>query len=307
MLQSITTNKSHLVLLFNYLFGAIGKFEYRRQLGDKELAKSLWLKVKNNGYVLRNCKLYIYALAKNRKTGVATSPTRFGICAKDVPFLKSLNIKFSLQYKAYSLSDFDNLEGAILKSPHLDAYMGKYINKKLRFLASYGVTKSEIRSEFICESIYALRKQYPRFKSELHAQNICKTTIHNTGQLLIQYWTRNKRQALSTDGKTFESRFLRLDLASDIGVRPEHESTENGWDANRILKNSSGTERVFFNALAGNYEAGVSLFIGADNTEAVEVWDYPAYVKAVAEYCSISPDQVTQIFAKFRYSHPTRP
>lgn len=300
MLSSVTTNKSHLELLFKYLFGVIGKFEYRNLMVDRELAKELWLKVKNNGYVLRNCKLYVYALTKNRKLGVTTSPSKFNISDKDIHFLKSLKLNITTKYKAYTLSEFDALEGSILKSPHMEAYMGKYINKKLRFLASYGVTKTEIKGEFICDAIYALRKQYPRFQTELHAQNICKTTIHNTGQLLIQHWTRGKRQALSTDGKTFEAKILRLDMASNLGVEAGHEQEAVGWDVVSIINKSEGKEKQFLKALAGTYDAGVSLFIGADNSEAVETWGYQCYMDAVAEYLCIAPTDIPLLFAKLR-------
>jgi hypothetical protein len=302
MLKTILGSTEHVETIFQYLFGVITKYRYREIIGDKELAKALWKKVECNGYILRNCKLYLYASLKNKAAGLPTSPARFEIEAADVKLLRSVHLPISLRHKAYSLFDFDNLEGALLGAAHLDAHMGKFINRKLRFLASYGVTTSEIRSTLVHAAIYTLRKQYPFYESELHALNTCKTAIHNAGMLLIQYWTRDKRQALVNENGLFQSRLLQLDFASDVSVRPEHEAREVLQDLERVVSSRPKKDQQLIRLMAGNYDPGLSLYLGVDNNDAAATWDYARYLKAVANYRMVSAQGLSEVLQELRQS-----
>jgi hypothetical protein len=229
------------------------------------------------------------------------SPARFGIEASDVSLLKKLVIKYPSGYKSYSLFDFSNLEGALLWSKATRNYMGKFINKKLRFLYSYGLTYEDIESQLVEYALWVLRKHYPLYESDLHAQNICKTAIHNKGMLLIQYWTRQKRQTLSrsADG-TFESKFLQLEHVANLGVRPEHESTELCDDLEKISKLLTARQSEILSLLKGDYDQGLSLYLGMSNVDAISTWDFNRYVSAVASYKMLAPAKVETFIKSLR-------
>lgn len=287
--------------IFQYLFGNINKYTYRDSFEDRAFAKELWAKVEASGYILKNCKLFLYANHKNSLAGLPTSPARFEIAAEDVRLLRSLRLKLPKKYKVYSLFDFSNLEGALLWSREMRNYIGKFINKKLRFLYSYGLTYSEIESQLVEYALWVLRKHYPVYETDLHAKNICKTAVHNMGMLLIQHWTRGKRQVLNkeTDG-TFQHRFVQLDYASEVHVRPEHENRELAWDLQTVLKTLDKRHASMLSALSGTYDAGVTLFIGVDNSEAASQWSFERYLAAVATYHGVGEQEVSKLLADVR-------
>lgn len=290
-------------VLFAYLFDKIGKYEYRKQIGDKALAKQIWSTAEDSGYVLKNCKLYIWAYNHAKRSGLAVSPAKYGIYKEDSALLKKIELpKIKSSYKAYSLFDYDNMEGAILTSPELKAYIGKFVNKKLKFLQSYGQTKSGMGSALLCQALYALRKQYPFYQSELHALNICKTAIHNEGIGMIEYWTRGKRNALIKENGTFQAVHVQYEVLSDVGVEPEHQNElrVNLHSLVAISNTLPPLQQRFLSAAAGLYDPGVSLFIGTDNTNAVDRWKYPRYLDQVRTYFGFSEQEQVELLSSLR-------
>lgn len=290
-------------VLFAYLFDKIGKYEYRKQIGDKVLAKQIWSAAKDSGYVLKNCKLYIWAFNHAKRSGLAVSPAKFGIYSEDAALLRKIELpKISSKFKPYSLFDYDNMEAAILTSPEISNYIGKFVNKKLKFLQSYGQTKTGMGSTLLCQALYALRKQYPFYQSELHAVNICKTAIHNEGIGLIEYWTRGKRNALIKENGTFQAVHVQYEVLSDVGVEPEHQN-ELRLNLSSLVA-ISGTlpalQQRFLSAAAGLYDPGVSLFIGTDNTNAVDKWKYPRYLNQVRTYFGFSEQEQVELLSSLR-------
>jgi hypothetical protein len=287
--------------IFAYLFNNIGKYQYREAFEDKALQKEVWARVANSGYILKNCKLFLYAAHINRLQGQSTSPARFGIEQEDVRLLNKLDLKYSNKFKAYSLFDFDNLEGAMLWSDQMRTYMGKFINKKLRFLASYGLSNSEIEAQLVEYALWVLRWKYPRYETELHTLNICKNAIHSKGMLLIQHWTRDKRQTLvrEHDG-TFQHKFVQLEFASEVQVRPEHEHYELEWDLQSVTKSLDGKQARIFEALSGAYDPGVTMFLGMSNVEAAQQWSFERYQSAVADYHQVPAESVQHLLTSVR-------
>jgi hypothetical protein len=291
-------------ILFAYLFNRIGKYEYRKQIGDKDLAKKVWSTAAESWYVLKNCKLYAHAHYVNRRSGLATSPAKFGISAEDVGLLKNLDLShIKVRHKSYSVFDFDNLEGAILTSSALKAHIGKFISKKLIFLSrSYGLSREEIHGHLLHSALFALRKQYPVYESELHATNICKTAIHNAGMGLIEYWTRDKRNALLRENGGFQAVHVQYDVLSDVGVEPEHnnELRQNLQSLVALTSKLKPKAANFLSAAAGLYDPGVSLFIGTDNSEAAEHWNYSRYLTGLRAYYGVSEGQQRNLLDKLR-------
>lgn len=286
--------KKHASTVFAYLFRQITKYEYRRRVGVD--AKSLWSLIVDNGYILVNCKLYLYARHVAKSKGLSVSPARFGIEKEDVRTLNAVDMtKISTRYKAYSLFDFQNLEGAILTSKEISTYLGKFISKKLIFLTrSYEQKRDDIEGNLRIAGLYALRKQYPFFKTELHALNIYKTSMKNAGQGMIEFWTRDKRNALLKENGIFQAVKVQYEVMPDIAVMPEHadEKRVNVHALVAVADRMPEHQRAWINTAAGMHDKGFSLFIGQDNRDAVEAFAYPKYLSLLCEYFSMSQEQV---------------
>lgn len=291
--------KTHAPTVFQYLFGVITKYEYRARLGKAE-AKRIWSLVVDNGYVLMNCKLYLYARHVGRSQGLVVSPAKFEISKDDVRVLNAVDLTgVSLKHKVYSLFDFRTMESAILLNKEMDTYIGKFISKKLLFLTkSYSQKRVEIESSLKIAGIYALRKQYPGYKSELHALNICKTAIANAGHGLIEYWTRDKRNALIRENGSFQAVNVQYDVMQGLSVMPEHsdETRLNIQALAAFADKCPSTQRDWVNTAAGLHNRGFSFFIGRDNRDAVEVLPYDKYINLVSDYFKIEKqDMIAQL------------
>lgn len=288
--------KQHAQTVFSYLFGLISKYEFRARVGDKNEAKSVWNKVVNNGYVLCNCKLYLYALHKARGLGQTVSYLRYDIDSSDVKLLKSINLTgVPYTFKAYSLAEFGSLETELLTSSTMNVYIGKFISKKLIFLTrSYNQQRQEIEGSLKIAGLYALRKQYPFFKSELHALNICKTSISNAGKGLIEFWTRDKRNALMRENGTFQAVSVQYEVQKDLAVQPEHadEKRMNIQALCAISTRLPARQRDWVSAAAGLYDKGFSFYIGRDNTDAIEYVPYEKYLNLLCDYHAIGKDMM---------------
>jgi len=290
-------------VLFAYLFGRINKFAMRRELG-RENAKHIWSLVSNDGYLLMNCKLFAYAHHYNVKHKLpAPSPAKFDIDRADVRALRNLDLSHTkFKYPAMDLHTYTELESRVTASRELATYIGKFISRKLIFLRSYGLTREEMHSLLIYSSIFALRLKYPRFESELHAMNVCKTTIHNTGMSLIEYWTREKRQALIKEGDTFQAVHVSIDNVHDLATHPEHED-ENRLNL-QVLTHIKGTlspkENRLLRLASGEHDAGFSMFLGQDNSQVADDWAFPRYLAQVCGYLKISPDEGQRVLTGLR-------
>lgn len=286
--------KKNAQTIFSYLFGQITKYEYRKCIGED--AKALWSLVSDNGYVLVNCKLYLYARHVAKSKGLTVSPARFGIEKEDVRTLNAVSMdKVSTRYKAYSLFDFNNLEGSILTSREIRTYLGKFISKKLIFLTrSYEQKRDDIEGNLRISGLFALRKQYPFFKTELHALNICKTSMANAGHGMIEFWTRDKRNALLKENNTFQAVKVQYEVMTDVAVMPEHadETRVNIHALVAVCERLPEDQRSWVNTAAGMHDRGFSLFIGQDNRDAVEIFPYPKYLSLLCEYFRVPKEQV---------------
>ena len=301
MLLSTIKDKRITEIVFSYLFGKIGKYEYRRLIGDKETAKEVWRLVSTNGY---NCKLYAYAVHYNRKIGLPTSPAKYGINQIDAAFLRRLDLSHIKRgCKPYTLFDFDNLEGSILLSKDLKAWAGRFISKKLRFLInSYGLHREDIENIFTETILGTLRKQYPFYQSELHAINSCKAAVHNQGIGLIEFWTRGKRNHLSNEGGVFQAVHVQYDVLNNVGVMPHHDD-ETHLNMKSIIALSKGMlpkDRAFLEAAYGTYDAGFSFFLGKDNRDAVEKLPYDRYLGLLCDYHSVTHDHQTKLLSSLK-------
>jgi hypothetical protein len=285
--------------LFQYLFRIINKYEFRKILG-KDKAKEVWSLASSDGYLLKHCKLYMYQYHVEGKA----SPKAFAIDLTDVRVLKSVSLDAMEKGRSpMSLSEYDELETRILTDPALSVHIGKFTSKKLRFLTkSYGVTRSEIHSQLLYAAILALRKSYPFHHSELHAVNTCKSAIHNAGIGLIEYWTRDKRQALLRDGEGFQAVKVPLDVLIGLGVDSDMDDEDkvNMSSLAQLRSRLPADEQRFLSLACGQVDLGLSVFMGVDNAHAVETWRYEKYLSSVCSYLKLTEERATSLLSELR-------
>ncbi len=291
-------------VLFAYLFKQIDKYEYRKAMPSREIAKEVWERVRDNGYVMRDCKLYAYAFHKNSKAGIPTSPAMYGVARADVACLRKLNLSHvPASYPALTLEQFSAIEGDFLTSTQTDEYIGKFISKVLRFLIkSYGVKREDLKNEMQINAMYAMRKQYPYFKSELHMRNTAKTSIHNTGVAACEYWTRAKRNALLKENGGFQAVHVQLDHVEDVGTVSTHddERFQNMQALVDAARKLGPRAKSFVHAAAGLYDEGFTLFLGIDNSDAANDWDYQRYMGKVRDYHRVTDTQEQRLMQHLR-------
>lgn len=293
--------------LFAYLFGKINKSEFVKQVADPALSKLVWANVKkgeHSGYVLKNCKLYSWAVHMARLDGTTLpSPGKFEIYQADVQVLRRLDLSRIPKHKAYSLFDYDLMVAATLQDRKLREWLGKYISRKLIFLRSYGLDRSDIESHLIEIAVFALAKQYPWYQSDLHITNICKTAMHNAGMGLIEYHTRNKRQNLYVDQGHFQSVTTPLDALNNLSVEPEHADEKRVALQGLVAVSASlkPRARTFVVAAAGLHHVGFSVFLGRDNQDAVDELPYPKYLDKLRAYLGVTAEQEQKLMAHLRH------
>jgi hypothetical protein len=282
--------------IFDHLFGSTTKFEFRRLFPDFAESKIVWDKVNSNGYLMQNCKLFAWAAHRDKRT----RPSQFNVMPRDAAFLRTVDLRsVPKRYRAYSLAEFVALESRILVSGEMKTYIGKFVSRKLIFLHRYyGLPREDIENHLVCSALYALRKHYPRYEGELHALNICKTAIHNSGMGLIEFWTRDKRNAI----KQGQGVSIALDSLRNVGVAPEHEN-ELRTNLQMLVQLSVGLPPIqqrFLSAAAGLPDMGLSLFLGADNSVLADSTPYSRYLASLRNYYRIELAEQDQLLSSLR-------
>jgi hypothetical protein len=195
------------------------------------------------------------------------------------------------------------MEAAILTSKELQVWMGKFISRKLIFLTrSYGLKRSDIEGQLLHSGMFALRKQYPIYETELHALNICKTAMHNTGMGIIEYWTRDKRNALLEENGSFQAVHVPYESLSHLSVAPEHadELRVNLQCLVGLAPKLKPKARKFIETAAGLHDEGFSIYIGLDNVDAAYRWDYARYMQSLRDYMDVTTQQTTNLLSSLR-------
>lgn len=295
--------------LFAYLFYRINQEQFIEYIGDNVEGRRIKDIARVNGYILKNCKLYAYAVhvAKSRNEKIP-SYREFGVTEADSRILRRLNLQHLGNYRAFTLKEFDSLLLHVTMGKDMLAFMGRFISKKMMFLIkSYSVSRTDIEAMLKEAAILAVYKQYPRYDNLLHFTNVAKASIHNAGHSFISFHTAKTRQKLRrNDDGSHESVDVSLSAVSvDLAI------DDNAWHT-RELKDSIATlvaleakmsTRVqdFIMCLAGQFNAGLSEFMEVDsNSEAVENMNYTRYLHKVQSYFGVNELQTRRLFDKLR-------
>jgi hypothetical protein len=303
---------------FAYLFHRIDQKEFIRLVDDKGTSERVLQYLRNDGYMLKNCKLYAWAFYKHRMGKAAEpDPVAFDIVKKsrtgrtivkkrDVEFLSRLNLKhLSLKFDAHTLEDYDGLVEGIVGGPKLNQFIGKFISKKMTFLIrSFGVRREELESDMIYAAMRAIHMTYPRFESLLHMENVAKSAIHNTGQSLITYHTSPARQRLYVDQNGDFKAVRSADNTQLLSVKAPEGYLAHARDSLETLvklsKNMRADVQRFLLCCAGHFDEEFSLFLKEDNSAAVDLMAYSRYLKKVQRHFGYTDEQVQNLFSKLK-------
>ncbi len=286
-------------IAFDYLFGIISKSEAKKILTNLGLDKDK-LSIVNNGYVLKNCKYYVYAKVKNEKT----NPRSFKIEDSDVIILDRIAACLDIRgCKPWSLKRLEANE-SVLTNSVFKSYMGRFISKKMQFLisGSYGISRHDIETELIEAALFALSKKYPYYESELHYVNTMKAAIAHKGIDVINHYTRKKNQRLraNSDGMfeavNVDCEVLKnLEAPQDFSLRYKEEK-----ETLRSLQNQMNDKGALFISLArGDFSSDFSDYLGMNNVDYAER-NYNLYLRKIHKYLSIDECQSNKFLAKIR-------
>ena len=292
--------KGHLLRnSFDYLFGNVSKTELKDSFRFDGLDPSK-LELIQNGYICRNCKLYLYAMAM---LGEDIDPLDYGVERKDRKALiwVSRNIQIDEGCDPWTLRGLESNERLLVEG--LKTYIGKFITKKMTFLLkSYGWQRHDIEADLQCAGLWALHKKYPYFDSPLHAANTVKTAIHNKGIDLITKSTRHKNQRLirNTDG-TFEAVNVDLSALKSLEAPTPFELRyrDERLGLQAIQKRMNDRSALYISLARGDYSADFSEYLGIDNRQAAE-GNYHSYLKKIDSYLGVSLKERNRFFEKLR-------
>ncbi|QRE00126.1 hypothetical protein [Burkholderia phage BCSR5] len=292
--------------VFAYVFHRISHKELVRYLAtpdDKLRGKRIYSKIKDSGYVLKNCKLYAFAYHAHRQRGAPKpSPSKFGV-QEDYRWLMRINLSHLGKYgrgKPWSIQVMDQNISDFLESKEITAYIGKFINAKLLFLIkSYGESKGSLIGEMKAAACRAAYLQYPRVDSLLHFQNTMKTAIKNAGHTKILYHTRECRQALQGPNhqavnESIDNTMLQLEAPPGYmeHIRDSLESLASLNLAPRAAR--------FIQCACGHYDEEFSLYLETDNSLAVDRMSYTRYLSHLRKFIGITEEQQVKFLSKIR-------
>ena len=291
--------------MFAYYFYRIDQEQFIEFVGDRSEGVRLKEIARRNGYLLKNCKLYAYAVHCARKNNIKPPSFRaFEVHEEDARILRRLNLNHLADYKALTLQEFNNWTLSLLSGSELNNYIGRFVSKKMSFLMkSYGIERLDIYNHLKESALSAVMKQYPRYESYLHFLNIAKSTVHNAGQTFITHNTSqaNNRLLKNSDG-TMEAVMVDISNLVDLAAPIQYGDIlrEKLSDLSKLEDKMSKKARIFLLCLAGTHHDNLSAFLGAPNEELAEALSFERYRSRVEKYFRVTPEQVDSLFLKLR-------
>jgi len=297
----------HVLRIIQYLFRIIDLKTLRKRLPAEVRFHRMRGSLTNNGYVIKNLKLWLYWCAKNGGTFSATVAKQFQIEPGDMrlsviaqPLFKSLQ---KIRTPAMTPEQLDNY--VMWADTQAKDWIGKFINHKMKFLQqSYGKTFSTIRSDLRHSGIRCVYLMYPRFDSAEHLLNCYKRSVHNAGINLIQSSTAGKRSELMESNGSFTSRTFNMDsgyASEQLKVEPQN------IDMTRFIAKCSDRQMELLHALGGNFTpefgAWIKRELGTPDKFTKLVVEQRA--KLYAKYASVPYSKVTRFIAKAKLVYST--
>lgn len=326
--------------LMLYVFRGCHQSDVRLNLEKRNLKFDFltWRRhLKSNGTLLRDGKLYLYALAAKDPLKQSTLDlTKVDLYLLDLA-LSYRPLKAHLTFLAKGQErpvmtprSFDRFVAKVLSSEDLVTYTRKFINKKMKFIMkSYDQELLDIEHTLKACALYGLQRSYPSFEHLGHGIAIAKTLIKRNGINFIQEMTTKKKDQLLHDEATdtYSKRTVSMDAIADgtgqfltadgtfvhrslLVVGLGGSSTVEGiaWDTLHALKqlqNSSALknkQREFLKLMLGTHSEAFSDFLGRQNDELLESIPYTTYTKLVCAFLRIPHDAASEFLANLRPS-----
>lgn len=174
---------------------------YFRLARDARPLKNSFL---SNGYMLKNCKFFVHAVAVGQAQ--PNEYSKFGVLREDARLLLDCAqlggvITYcrdkNKDFKYVPMRVFETALSEELNNPKLVTFMNKFLHKKLKFVMnSQGLSPYDIKTEFISHSIVRVYRTYPRIENRIHLRNLLRQVIHARGQSMIVETAKSKRSNL---------------------------------------------------------------------------------------------------------------
>lgn len=300
MLNELGFTRKQLTATVVYIFKGMTNKEFRAFFDDGIAAKRA---IDSSGYLLLNCKLYLWAYYQGAKPRARD----YKVTPEDAKFLRSVDLSFcSTPYKVWGLDEFRLAVEQQVWSADLSVYMGKFISRKLMFLRSYGLSRSDIVTEMQTDALYSIYRVFPALKSDLHIRNVAKRSVKNTGQSLIYKYTRKSRQQLYLDE---QGNWQHVNVPYEAAVKHglvdhgQYDGFDVTWYMGKLHKaygKCTPRARRFISLLLGEPDKEFSRFLGRRNEVAFSTLEFAHYCELVQAYLGITERQKLRFFEKVR-------
>lgn len=217
--------------------------------------------------------------------------------------------RLATQYPALSVEKLNEYEDEIVRKVRSTAR--KFVWVKMRFIADHQRTGDELpdfEQATIEKGLQGLRLQYPIVQSKLHAINIVKHIVRNTGLNMIQKFTRLKNNALIPAEGT-QSRILDVNnLPADmVPEAPQvRETTDLYMDFKKVMHKWTDKRRTLLGLLAGLHSVKFSNWlrdvkgIATPNDELIDRVNPSRYMTLCREYIDVAGDLVDRFLTTVR-------
>jgi len=260
-----------------YMFRGISATQYKQKIRKHiELEHIMDIKadILNNGYLMKNVKLWLFAKANGEKGDFQIKKEDLPLASLlKVPKVRALLLRLGKKYKAFRLAHFDKVTDAVLSKLNRVGYIDKFVNRKMKFIRNaQSLETSDIALDIVCESLGSLYHWYPCYDNQLHFMNLFKKFIHNYGINYIKTYTTDKRSRIqkNKDG-TFFNNTSDLSVAIYDESNVENLSTNFRGDVtdstdlrlgvNQVMKSLSDKRRRFVQLLMGMPDEGFTEFL----------------------------------------------
>jgi hypothetical protein len=303
--------------LFLYLFRAFKQSElYRRAelINPNVDLFKLMPRIPLMGEITLHDKVCIFALFQGENPGIKPNAYIKTAVLSDPEVQDWLS-----QYKdfpAYDIATVRALEGRALANPEITTYIGKFINRKMRFIMDYyGVEFEELCEALQERAIHNLRVNYPNWNSSGEMLAMSKSAIANAGQNLLKYYSATKRAKVDKNNKAVE---YSLDAIQELnGSGPEYQALvysdtldrgmeimEASLSVEQLIKSlhSKPKAKLLVELLSGKYNAGFSNFLNRDCCEYADEAPFEKLLSKACDYIGVDVDKAMPFLKKMTHT-----
>lgn len=318
---STTEARKILPSLFLYLFRAFKQSElYKRAeaINPKVDLFKLMPRIPLMGEITLHDKVCIFALYQGENPGI--KPNSY---IKTAVLTNPEVCEWLSQYKdfpAYNLATVRTLESRALANSEITTYIGKFINRKMRFIMDYyGVEFEELCEALQERAIHNLRVNYPNWNSSGEMLAMSKSAIANAGQNLLKYYSATKRAKVDKNNKAVEySLEGMLEMGGDgVNYKAEYQALVYSDTLDRgmeIMEASMSVEslinslhskphaKLLIELLSGKFHEGFSDFLNRDCSEYADEAPFEKLLVKACAYMGVDLDDAMPYLQKLTLS-----